>query len=248
MFLDLDGSLLDFAAHPDAVEVTPAVRAVIARIHRILDGAFALLSGRPLAQIDALLDLPAIPGAGLHGAEIRERSGRRVAHAADTDTALLAGRARELVANLPDAIAEGIFIEDKGVALALHFRNAPAAADAIGTMAADLLHAAGPGHELQRGNHVVEIKPAGCDKGDALAWFMRTAPFAGRVPWMIGDDLTDEHAFARCNALGGVSVIVGTRRPTGARHALVDPAAVRAWLAALAGSLPDHGVPALDVP
>ncbi|MDE2496674.1 MAG: trehalose-phosphatase, partial [Xanthomonadaceae bacterium] len=56
----------------------------------------------------------------------------------------------------------------------------------------------------------------------------------GRTPWMLGDDLTDEDAFRHVNASGGISVIVGARRPTEARYALDDPAAVRAWLHALA--------------
>ncbi|MGA9421366.1 MAG: trehalose-phosphatase [Rhodanobacteraceae bacterium] len=232
LFLDLDGSLLDFADHPDAVDVTPATRRLLLRLHRALDGALALLSGRSLAQIDALFDLPDIAAAGLHGIEYHEGSDasreRTPGEGGSARIAGLVGRAQNATAKL-----DGVVIEEKGSALALHYRGASRAGAEVNRIAHELLVAAGSGYELQHGNHVVELKPSGGDKGDALATFMRSEPFAGRVPWMIGDDLTDEHAFERANMLGGVSVIVGERRPTAARYQLAEPAAVRAWLAAL---------------
>ncbi len=235
LFLDLDGSLLDFAEHPAAVEVTPLMRATLRRVDRALGGAFALLSGRSLEQIDAMLDVPEISAAGLHGGERREHPRAQAAHsrtvAQRNRIDALGSEARESVAAL-----EGVEVEDKGTALALHYRRAPQSSARVAEIADALLRKAGTGFELQRGNHVVELKPAGCDKGDALAAFLREPAFAGRRPWMIGDDLTDEHAFERSNAEGGVSIIVGPRRPTAARHALADPRAVRAWLERLADS------------
>lgn len=232
LFLDLDGTLLDFAARPDAVVVENGLRERLQRLHEALGGALALLSGRPLRQIDALLGLPHAAAAGLHGAELRRANGR--VSELQPDAARLAPlreRARTIAAAL-----SGVLLEDKGAAFALHYRNAPAAAAEVERAARELLRLGGAGFELQAGNCVVELKPAGVDKGVALAALMREAPFAGRVPWMFGDDFTDEHAFARVNELGGVSVVVGARRPTVARHALADPAAARAWLDALADS------------
>jgi trehalose 6-phosphate phosphatase len=138
-------------------------------------------------------------------------------------------RAAELV-----AAARGVLLEDKRLALALHYRRAPAAREAAEHIAETLLEDVADSHVLQHGDHVIELKPAGVDKGRALAELMQQAPFRGRTPWMLGDDLTDEHAFRHVNANGGVSVIVGARRPTEARCALDDPAAVRAWLHGLA--------------
>lgn len=83
---------------------------------------------------------------------------------------------------------------------------------------------------LQPGNHVYELKPEDMDKGQAVATFMREAPFAGRTPLYLGDDLTDEPAFAVVNAQHGVSVRVGQRQPTAARFTLRNPAAVQTWL------------------
>lgn len=232
LFLDLDGTLLDIAERPDAVVIEAGLRDALHRLHEALGGALALLSGRPLQQIDALLALPQAAAAGLHGAQLRRPDGR--VSALQPDSARLERlreHARTRVATLP-----GVLLEDKGTAFALHYRGRPDAEAAVRQAADDLLHVAGAGFALQPGNRVVEIKPAGVDKGVALAALMLLPPFAGRVPWMLGDDLTDEHAFEQANRLGGISVIVGSRRPTRARRALADPAAVRRWLAALAAA------------
>ncbi|MFC4820738.1 trehalose-phosphatase [Dokdonella ginsengisoli] len=234
LFLDLDGTLLDFAERPDAVVVEAGLRTALQRLHDARDGALALLSGRPLQQIDALLALPHAAAAGLHGAQLRRPDGHvSVLRPDPAHLERLRAHARALVAGLP-----GVLLEDKGAALALHYRNVPDAETAVRRAADDLLQVAGAGFALQPGNRVVEIKPAGVDKGTALLALMQAPPFAGRVPWMLGDDFTDEHAFEQANRLGGISVIVGARRPTRARHALADPAAVRRWLAALAASTP----------
>ncbi|HEX6613083.1 MAG TPA: trehalose-phosphatase, partial [Rhodanobacteraceae bacterium] len=115
------------------------------------------------------------------------------------------------------------------------YRNAPGERGMVEQLAQELLQQAGKDYTLQYGNHVVELKPAGADKGRALAALLASEPFAGRQPWMLGDDLTDEHAFEEVNGSGGVSVIVGARRPTHANFALDNPRAVRAWLGGLAG-------------
>lgn len=230
MFLDLDGTLLDFAERPDAVVVDDSLRATLRALHAAFDGALAVVSGRPLCGIDALLELPGLCAAGLHGAELRHADGRIETLAVDAERlAHLRERARQRAREQP-----GVLVEDKGIAIALHWRNASSAEAAVLRIAGELLREAGPLFELQRGHCVAEIKPAGADKGRALAALMREAPFAGRQPWMLGDDLTDEHAFAHANELGGVAVVVGPRRPTLARHAIADPAAARAWLTALA--------------
>jgi len=230
LFLDVDGTLLDFAHHPDSVEVDPNLHDDLGRLRGRLDGAMALLSGRALSQLDALFDWNHYVAAGLHGAQLRLPSGRVQTTTGNTAAfAQARARAAELV-----AAARGVLLEDKRLALALHYRRAPAAREAAEHIAETLLQDVADSHVLQHGDHVIELKPAGVDKGRALAELMQQAPFRGRTPWMLGDDLTDEHAFRHVNANGGVSVIVGARRPTEARCALDDPAAVRAWLHGLA--------------
>lgn len=225
LFLDVDGTLLDFAGRPDAVEVHADLLADLAQMRARLNGAVALLSGRPLSQLDALFDWHAYPAAGLHGAELRAADGSVHVTGDATGFETVRARARALVDGAP-----GVMLEDKQRALALHYRHAPRAADAARRIADALLRMAGDGYALQHGDHVAELKPAGANKGSALAALMCEAPFRDRTPWMLGDDLTDEDAFRRVNAVGGTSVLVGARQPTAARFQLTSPAAVRAWL------------------
>jgi trehalose 6-phosphate phosphatase len=233
LFLDVDGTLLDLAHHPDKVRVDAGLHDDLGRLRNRLGDALALLSGRPLSQLDALFDWNRHAAAGLHGAELRTPDGRKRSTGESDGFGRVRSRATELVAATP-----GVILEDKRLALALHYRHAPAAREEAERIAQTLLHDAGDRYAIQRGDHVLELKPAGVDKGHALATLMRGAPFRGRTPWMLGDDLTDEDAFRCVNASGGVSVIVGSRRPTEAHYALDDPAAVRAWLHALAEAKP----------
>lgn len=235
LFLDVDGTLAELAPRPEAVVVPPAVIADLARLQQRLGGALALLSGRPLDQLDALLSPLRLSAGALHGHQWRHHGhGNSSQDEDDGDApAFLRGvgaRARELAAQAP-----GVMVEDKGAALALHWRGNPAMAGRLQAFArAELEHApqhqGQPAWRLQPGDHVIEFVPAGSDKGRTLARLMRLPPFAGRRPVHVGDDLTDEHAFAAAHALGGSSIVVGTRAPSQARHRLASPAALHAWL------------------
>lgn len=237
LFLDVDGTLLEFADHPDGVAVDPSLRMLLASLWRALGGALAPVSGRPLDQVDRLLGLPRSAAAGLHGAELRGADGAVSLHV--HDGARLSALHREALARTSGL--GGVLVETKPNGVALHWRNAPAAAHAVDEVARALIEGTGPGFVLQRGDHVVELKPAGIDKGDAVARLMREPVFAGRSPWVVGDDHTDEYAFAMAQSLGGNGVVVGPRRPTVARWALRDPAAVHGWLVALLAAMPGNG-------
>jgi trehalose 6-phosphate phosphatase len=238
LFLDVDGTVLDFAPRPDAVVVHSRLLSDLDALCARLNGAVALVSGRPLAQLDDLFGWNHRAAAGLHGAQLRTTTGRVVQPDHDEAFAELLREAAAVV-----EAAQGVTLEDKTHALALHYRHASAAREAADKIAHSLLELAGTGYALQRGDHVIELKPADADKGRALDAIMATAPFRGRRPWMLGDDLTDEDAFEHVNARDGVSVIVGPRRPTRARYAMPEPAAVRAWLHALADSHQRQGDP-----
>lgn len=230
LFLDVDGVLLDFAAHPDAVRVPAALVARLDALHAALGGALALVSGRSIDTLDALFSPLRLPCAGLHGLERRHR-GEVARMQADTEAlAAVRDAARRVVARYPGAVCE-----DKGIALALHWRAEPlAAADlqALASSAAMQL----PGYHLQAGDHVVELKPASADKGAAIEAFLHEPPFRGRMPVFAGDDLTDEHGFDVVNTHGGVSILVGGRTSSAARHALPDVPAVHRWLGLDAGA------------
>lgn len=239
LFLDVDGTLLAFADHPDKVTPDAALLDLLQGLHHYLGGALALLSGRPLAQLQQMFAPLQLPMAGLHGAQLQSTA-ETAARIPDTDTDTahwlhgLHVRAMQLAHAHP-----GMLVEHKGQALALHWRNAPAAAPAITAFARAQLPQL-PGVRLQPGNHVVEFVSDGHDKGRALVQLMQRPPFNGRRPLCVGDDLTDEHGFSAAARLGGAGILVGRREPSHARFALPDIGAVHHWLRAALAS-PAHG-------
>lgn len=226
-FLDVDGTLIAFADSPDAIHIDDALLGLITRLYSACGGALALVSGRALADLDKRLGGIRIPLAGQHGLELRDAQGHVRAHVAAPSAAMA-----ELKRRLSSLVARhnGLLLEDKGMALAIHYRRAPLLASYIHRQVKHWLAESGLPLQLQKGRYVLELKSAAHDKGTVIAEFMQQAPFRRRRPVFIGDDVTDEHGFDRVNRLGGYSIKVGKGR-TCARWRLPDVAAVRAWLA-----------------
>ncbi|MBE0620615.1 MAG: trehalose-phosphatase [Burkholderiales bacterium] len=224
-FLDVDGTLIDIADTPEAVHVDGALLELIANLQRASAGALALVSGRALAFLDGRLGALRLPLAGQHGLERRDAAGRMWINAAPPAAkAAIKEALAPVLARHP-----GLLLEDKGLTLALHYRLAPQLAAYAHRLMNRLAAAADAGLEVQRGRRVAEIKPAGVDKGSAVAAYLTEPPFAGRRPVFIGDDRNDEHGFAAVNRLDGISVKVG-KGASCARFRLQDVAAVRRWL------------------
>lgn len=225
LFLDVDGSLAEHAPTPDAVRIDPAIKQALPALARRRGGALALVSGRSVQALDDLFAPVVIAAvAGLHGLERRWHAGWMAAPAMDAGFLALAAEAEAIAARFP-----GARVECGGGCLFLHWRAAPDAAPALAAFA-DTLRPRLPRHRLHPGAHGIEIRPYGMDKGEAIAAFLAVPPFLGRRPVFIGDDPADEPGFARVNAHGGVSVLVGAARPTVARYRLANPGDVRRWL------------------
>jgi trehalose 6-phosphate phosphatase len=219
LFLDFDGTLVEIAAHPEAVVVPLGLVGTLGRIQRWLGGAAAVISGRSIAQIDRFLDPLVLCVAGVHGAE-RRRSDGSMAWRAVPPLQAVEDAASELVRSYP-----ALRLETKRGSLALHYRQAPE----LEPLCLEALSAAiarSPGLALLRGKMVVEAKPAGVSKGGAIEAFLEEPPFAGRLPVFIGDDVTDEAGFAVVQARGGLAVKVG-EGPTAASQRLANPMAMR---------------------
>ncbi len=222
-FLDVDGTLLDIMPRPEDVVADAALRTLLAGLAGAACGALALVSGRTIADIDRIFAPLVFPAAGMHGGEIRFPDKSRSSSpdgAMDQVRPPLAG----FVAAHP-----GLRLEDKGAALAIHFRQTPDLADEVLEFLGKVAHQSGLA--VQQGKMVAELKEARHDKGKGIAALLANPPFSGRKPVFIGDDLTDESGFLFVNALGGVSVRVGlAAETTNARYRLPDPAEVRAEL------------------
>ena len=225
LFLDVDGTLLDIAERPDQVDTHQVDCALVEGLQRAAGGALALVSGRSLAQLDRMFAPLTLPAAGQHGFERRDLNGRRHRHRFPADRLQPAARRLRELAHRH----RGLVFEDKGASVALHYRQAPELAGAAHAEVLQAAAALGGMVEVQAGKMVWELQPAGAHKGLAIEEFMREAPFAGRTPVFLGDDVTDEQGFRVVNRLEGHSIKVGAG-DTEARWRLTSPAAARAWL------------------
>ena len=183
LFLDFDGTLVDFVIDPAAASVDQRLRTLLGALAARLDGRLAILSGRSLDELTARLDLGPIAMAGSHGLERRSADGQITC------------------APIPPGLAQATDAADTGL-------------------------------ELQSGKCVRELKVPGADKGDAVRAFMAEPPFTLGRPVVVGDDLTDEHAFIAAIALGGSAILVGDPRPTAAQFRLPAVDATLDWLGA----------------
>ena len=229
LFLDFDGTLVPIAPRPQDVHVAPWVVPTLRRVQHRLGGALAVLSGRPLEQIDTLLAPLSFAAAGVHGVQRRGADGRRWSCTAEPPSAVVKA-VHGLALHHPE-----LLIEKKPSALAVHYRAAPE----LEPICRATLIAAMQGQTawvLLEGHAVFEIKPRGLNKAAALRAFLDEAPFRNRVPVVVGDDRTDEIAFVAALEIGGQAIKVGAG-DTVAPHRLGDPAAVCRWLGASVDAL-----------
>jgi trehalose 6-phosphate phosphatase len=230
MLFDVDGTLIDIGPSPFEVDVPPDLKDSLLRLLDKADGAVALVSGRPIRDLDALftpLELPAIGG---HGAETRLRPGQTLERTSDINPDL---RKRLIEGTQGDP---RLLYEDKGYSVALHFRKAPEREAALRTHVQATL-AAFPNElvEVLPGKAMVEVKRPGISKGHAVRGLVQRPPFKGRMPIFIGDDVTDQSVFAIMPELGGVNFSVSREFP-GVQHVFRSPADVRRALVVMAAT------------
>lgn len=233
LFFDIDGTLLEIAPTPDAVIVGERVLAVLEALHQASDGAVALVSGRALDRIDQLFAPLRLPASGLHGLEMRLGSGEVRRPPTPTEGF---EHMRKALGDFA-AAHSGLLLEDKGQSLALHYRLVPELESRARAQVEDVIERWGEGYSLLAGKMVLEVKPADTDKGQVIKAFMATKPFAGRCPVYVGDDVTDEDAFAVVNQMGGETIHVGPASATQARHKVADVPTLLDWLAMAAARM-----------
>lgn len=226
VLLDIDGTLIELGPTPQEVHVPPSLKHVLSRLRDRLGGALALVSGRPLADIDQLFAPLRVAAVGGHGAENRLIAGgeadRKRVVPLDPD---LRRRLLAIAADTP-----GVLAEDKGYSIALHYRLAPESErhvrDEIRSTCAAFPHLP---MEVLPGKSMFEVKPPVFNKGMAVRELMQQAPFRGRRPIFIGDDVTDEYVFRVMPEFDGLSLSVGRRFP-GTQGMFATPREVRHWL------------------
>lgn len=232
VLLDVDGTILDIAPTPKQVTAPQSLLRTLSAINDRVDGALALVSGRPVAELDLIFAPLQLAAIGGHGAEIRLLAGGGVLErfAKPLDQAIK-GRLKDIAAR-----HAGVTVEDKGYSVALHYRQAPTQEPDVVEEVRRACEDAPPGSiEILPGRAVIEVKSAGFDKGTAVRLLMSRPPFVGRRPIFVGDDKTDEAAFAVVPEFNGIAVSVGRKVP-GAQDRFRSPAEVRQWLEHLAES------------
>ncbi len=231
LFLDIDGTLAEFKRRPEEVGPTPQLTHLLRGLARRLDGRLALISGRALSDVDRISAGVVIAASGVHGLEHRDAQGRLDVSPPHPGLERARAEFEALVTATPV-----LLLEDKGLGLVLHYRTAPELAGMADAIAARMVDETGLA--LQKGDMMIEVRTPGRNKGDALKTFMAEPPFRDHQPVFVGDDLTDEHAFAAARELGGYGVLVGPERETAASFRLEDVASVLGWLEACVAAGP----------
>lgn len=226
LFLDVDGTLLELAATPDRVRVPAALRNTLQLARERQQGAFALLSGRPLSELDELFAPCVFAASGKHGMEVRLPGGEVVRPQADSS---ILDRARRWLRLLQQE-NRGLVLEDKGLSLAMHYRLAPRMEREVTVAMQELADELGEEFVLRPGKCVLEIMPRRFSERSAIELFMKQREFLGRKPVFIGDDPTDEVGFEAVNEMGGHSIRVGDLARTAAHFRFSSVSTVVAWL------------------
>ncbi|MGV8854389.1 MAG: trehalose-phosphatase [Devosia sp.] len=229
IFTDFDGTLVEIAETPGGVDVPDTLAHRIEQTAREFNSAFAVLTGREIAEIDKFLSPLLLPIAGAHGTQRRRADG--VVEAIDPASLAGALEIAAAVAPLIDAHPE-LILETKQGAVAIHYRQAPELQDVVRQAMQQAVND-NPHFGLVPGKMVFEARPRGASKGDALRAFMLEEPFIGRTPVFIGDDVTDEDGFIAAQDLGGIGIKLGDG-DTAARMRIADVGSVHALLQGLA--------------
>jgi trehalose 6-phosphate phosphatase len=229
-FFDFDGTLVDLAETPDVVSVPRNLGVHLGQLGKRIDNALALISGRRIAEIDRAVSPRRFDVAGVHGAELRR--GDHVALTSPASGKKLGEVLNELHRRFDQT---GLVIEDKGLAVAVHWRQRPHYESDVLKFMEEVSQFLGEDFRLQQGKAVAELVPASIGKDRAIEMFLNTTPYRNRTPIFFGDDLTDESGFTLVNRRGGISVRVGLG-PTVARYRLANPEALQRRLAAWATS------------
>jgi trehalose 6-phosphate phosphatase len=226
--LDFDGTLAPLVDDPARVSLSPHIRRVLTALGDCPRVSLAILSGRERADLQNRVNIPGAVYAGNHGLEISGPGFLFLEPTAVERAELL----REFTKTLKKQVSQidGVFVEDKGLTITVHYRQAPnGAVDNVRRVVHSAL--AGSSHPflLTTGDKIYEIRPrVYWNKGNAVEWIKERLQKADALIIYLGDDVTDEDAFAALQE--GITIKVGESTETAAHYHLQDLLEVRKFL------------------
>ena len=256
-YVDFDGTLAPIVADPSLATLSPETRDVLEEFSCREDVLVAVVSGRSLVDVKARVGLQALVYSGDHGLQIEGHSLRFEHPEAARCRDALAELNQQLI-GLP-LLLPGVQVESKSLTTAIHYRRAPdGTREQIATILQSLVLADDPLFVLTEGKMIIEIRPrVDWNKGTAVRWIHDRLQADGALPFIIGDDRTDEDAFDALD--DAITIRVGPEESTAARYCLADQDAVgeilhwllRVWKEHQAGAKGDkphpNGRPGLGI-
>ena len=233
LFLDYDGTLVPIARTPDEAQPDMALLYLLKRLARTESIVLAIISGRPLASLRAMLRMPGITLAGTYGIEIQLPASGAITRVEPIHIrpkiAKIKSAWRKLIAK-----RSGFLLEDKGLSIALHARFADPQERAVVIPSAEVIArmATRPRNFRVLGDvDFLEVAPVLAHKGKTVEWLLHQKPFADGLVVYFGDDDKDEEAFDVIRQQGGMGIKIGkSGGKTNALERLASPKEARAWL------------------
>jgi trehalose-phosphatase len=208
LFLDYDGTLTPIVSRPELALCPPEIKRHLEKLRDLPGVYLTVISGRSLEDVRGKVGVSGITYVGNHGLEMENPAGRH-------KKILVPVRKRELkriTQNLQSTLKEipGVFFEEKGPILAVHYRNVPRKFLTQVPRAVETeVHQWRNRWKTASGKMVLEIRPkVKFHKGEAVREILNIFPSRGLLPFYLGDDRTDEDAFHTLKGKG-ISVFVG---------------------------------------
>jgi alpha,alpha-trehalase len=237
--LDYDGTLTPIVERPDLAVLSEDMRATVRALASLC--TVSIISGRDRADVQRLVGLDELVYAGSHGFDIAGPDGLEIQH---EEGGAFVATVHRAVERLREVLApiEGALVEPKRFAVAVHYRQVAEDGVSMVEAAVDQLLAETPDLRKTYGKKVFELRPRlDWDKGKAVSWLLEALGLRGPgvLPFYLGDDTTDEDAFAAL-AERGIGILIGCpARETAAAYMLDRPADVQRFLRKLVGTLED---------
>jgi trehalose-phosphatase len=241
LLTDYDGTLTPIMERPELVNLPESMRLMLEALAQRYDFTVGVISGRALADLKDKVGISGIIYAGNHGLEIEGPGISFMNPVAEELKPVL--RIMHYVLSLSLEAIKGVFVENKGLSLSIHYRLAREhRADEVEGIVKKVVGGAEASGQakITSGKKVYEVRPAVTwDKGKAIKLLMKRYGKGGResglLPIYLGDDLTDEDGFRVIENYGsGISVFVGEKgQDSTARYFLKSPAEVAVFLGML---------------